>query len=185
MDGRDKPGHDAMSDNENSHALHPCPARSQGIAHPHQPVVGHADAPDAGDARGDGAGRGRRRTDRRRSDRQSVVRARRRPARQGSRRVHAVGHHVQRRGDAGALPAGRRNSGPCQRAYHRPRRRRACGARRLPDHAAAGRRRAILARNVSRSAASALALPAAADRRQRRADRQYRRRHDLEEGRAR
>ena len=41
------------------------------------------------------------------------------------------------------------------------------------------------ARNLPRRAASALALPAAADRRQRRADRQYRRRHDLEEGDAR
>ena len=53
--------------------------------------------------------------------------------------------------------------------------------RRIPDHAAAGRRRAIRAGNIPRRAASALALPAAADRRQRRADRQYRRRHDLEE----
>ena len=35
-----------------------------------------------------------------------------------------------------------------------------------------------------RRAASALALPAAADRGQRRTDRQYRRRHDLEEGRS-
>ena len=37
--------------------------------------------------------------------------------------------------------------------------------------------------DVSRRAAPAHALPAAADARQRRADRQYRRRHDLEEGR--
>ena len=48
-----------------------------------------------------------------------------------------------------------------------------------------GRRRPVHAGHLSRSAASAHPLPAAADRRQRRADRQYRRRHDLEEGRAR
>ena len=33
------------------------------------------------------------------------------PARQGSRGVHAVGHHVQRRGDAVLLPARRRDPG--------------------------------------------------------------------------
>jgi hypothetical protein len=62
-----------------------------------------------------------------------------------------------------------------------PRRRRACRARRIPDHAAAGRRRQFAPRNIPRRVAPALALPAAADRRQRRADRQYRWRHDLEE----
>ena len=168
-----------------SHDLYPCPARSQGYARPHQPVVGHPDASDAGDARSDGAGRGRRRAGRRRSDRQPVVRPRGRSARQGSRRVHALGHHVQRHGYPVLVPAGRRDPGACQRPYHRPRRRRACSPWRLPDHAAAGRRRTIFAGDASRRPPPALALPAAADHGQRRADRQYRRRHDLEEGRAR
>ena len=48
-----------------------------------------------------------------------------------------------------------------------------------------GRRRAICPRYVSQGASPALALSAAADRGQRRANRQYRRRHDLEEGRSR
>ncbi len=51
--------------------------------------------------------------------------------------------------------------------------------------AAQGRRRPVHAGDVPQGAASALALPAATDGRQRRADRQYRRRHGLEEGRAR
>ena len=48
-----------------------------------------------------------------------------------------------------------------------------------------GRGRKIHARHVSRGAASAHPLRAAADRGQRRADRQYRRRHHLEESRSR
>ena len=50
---------------------------------------------------------------------------------------------------------------------------------------AAGRRRTIHARHLSQGASPAHPLPAAADGGQRRADRQYRRRHDLEEGRSR
>src|SRR5580704_13331829 len=50
---------------------------------------------------------------------------------------------------------------------------RACSAWRLPDHPAAGPRRTIFAGNLPLGPASTLALPAAADRRQRRADRQY------------
>ena len=50
---------------------------------------------------------------------------------------------------------------------------------------AAGRRWAIHARYVPRRASPAHALPAAADAGQRRTDRQYRRRHDLEESRSR
>ncbi len=41
-------------------------------------------------------------------------------ARQAGRGVPAVGHHVQRCRDAGALPARRRNSRPRNRPYHRP-----------------------------------------------------------------
>src|SRR5258708_195444 len=85
-------------------------------------------------------------------------------------------------GDAVVLPARRRNSGTRARAYDRPRRRRARGAWRIPDHAAAGRRRTIHARHFSWGTPPAQPLPAAADRRQRGADRQYRRRHDLAEG---
>ena len=55
----------------------------------------------------------------------------------------------------------------------------------IPDHGAAGRRWTIHARYISQGASPAQPLPAAADRGQRRANRQYRRRHDLEESRSR
>ena len=66
----------------------------------------------------------------------AAVRTRRRPARQGSRGVHAVRHDVQRRGDAGALPAAATKS-----SRMRPRISSPAKAARMPRSAASRSRR--------------------------------------------
>ena len=140
------------------------PAAAAGSCRHDRPVQRHAHYADARDASGDGGGRGRRRADVPRPDRESIMRAGRGAAGQGSRGLSAVRNDVQPDRGAGAPPPGRRGDPGGERASVSCRIGRSGGARGRHDAPDPGRARHVHCRSgaCGDPAASFQACPALA-----------------------
>ena len=146
---------------------------------PHQSLFRHADPPDAGDAPGNAARRGRGRAAG--TDPTVTALCERMAALLGKQAadVPAVRHHVQRRRHPHALPIRRGGDRAPDRPHPHQRGRRSCRIQRGADPTPAWSTRHVHCRAGARRYPAAHALCSAATTARSRADRQHRRRHHL------